>query len=57
MLSSSEVRQLADELTTDKTDSLDQAKAAYTYAARNVRYGRPSRETEERNIRGAEPDL
>ena len=48
-----EVLQLAKEFSQGKTDPVDQATAAYTYAARTVRYGRPRRELEIRNARGS----
>lgn len=48
-----DVRKLSRELTSECTNSLDKAQAAYTYVARTVRYGRPLRESEDRNARAS----
>jgi hypothetical protein len=48
---------IADELSQGKTTPLEKAAAAFTYAARTVRYGRPPAENFERNIRSADTML
>lgn len=48
-----ELNSLASELARNKAALLEKAAAAYTYAARTVRYGRPRREMEVRNARGS----
>ena len=53
----SEVRKLAQELATDRRDAADKAVAAYTYTAREVRYGRPPQEVMARNSRAAAETL
>ncbi|MBX3431734.1 MAG: DUF3857 domain-containing protein [Pirellulales bacterium] len=48
-----ETERLAQELTADKPTPLAQARSAYAYAARSVRYGRPPAEHQARNTRAA----
>jgi hypothetical protein len=51
------VAAIVEEVSRDKTTPLEKAAAAFTYAARTVRYGRPPAELFGRNIRSTEAML